>query len=202
MRAVVTMLAVVLFATVAGAAKKSSKSSKRRASETSRIECAAYTRTGTKSWMRFYVDPNTGVAQAAQFTFALRGGHTNVLTFDRNDSNIETDVRVTEAPGSAGEISIHGSFSTSDTFNSVSLNYEGNDFATRLSSKYRRNEVASSTALMNLFLRLADRGNFGHVSKDPKVDPRSLGGTIQGQVIWNNFSEPISFKNIICAKFY
>lgn len=191
MKAVIVYMFVIMAATNAIAGKP--RKIRAGAEPSTRVECAAVTFTGTKSSLRFNVDPVTMQPHSARFTFTLRGGRVNVLSFAGEDV-----AGINIRPGAAGEMEVSGLIRTPDTFNEIALKYEGNDFATRIDPQTRD----ASRALMNLFLRLSNTGDFGHVSNDPNRDPRTLGGAIAGYALWNHFSEPIRFKNIICAKFF
>lgn len=155
------------------------------------VECAALTYTGTESTLYFNLDPATGQPLNAGFTFVLRSGRVNTLSFAADEVP-----SLTIAPGAAGEIRIEALIESLSGFSQIAFQYEGNNFASRIGRvpfSAQRTEQ-----LVDLFLQLSATGSFGHVSKDPNVDPRTLGGTIKGFTVWQMFNEVIDFKNIIC----
>ncbi len=163
------------------------------------IHCAGQTFPPTRSESYFYftIDRATNEPTGTGFRFVLYNGAGPTHPFEFPGSNVTA---LDFSPGTAGELRISASMVDNFETTKLDINYEGNDFGTRIPVT-AVTKAQKERALMNLFKALADTGSFGHISKDPLVSPSALGGMITGFAPWENFQNAIRFQNVICARY-
>lgn len=151
----------------------------------------------SKSYFRFTINTATNEPGIAGFRFHLYKGTGPLRSTEVPGQNVtQLDIAV----GTAGEMRIAAELLNDTETTNLKITYEGNDFSTRIPVN-AVTQAQQENALMNLFLMLGDTGGFGHISKDPAVNPSDLGGLIQGFTPWQNFQETIRFQNTICARY-